>query len=183
MPQRREVLRAGGLLGALAVASPLRALILEDAELPYLGATQVLRGMQTGEFSAEVYVEALLRARRACRHLNLIRSDDPPQLLAAARQADERRGQGQLQGPLHGLPVVLCDSINSAGLPTSGGTPALQHNQPSLDAPVAARLLVAGALVGAKTNLHELALGVTSNNSAFGAVANPYNPGMIPGGG
>jgi len=179
---RRRFLRDSTLCTALATSGAVRAALLEDAELPYLGAVQALRAMAAGEFSAEVYVETLLAARRACEHLNAFIASDPEALLRAARQADQQRKANKPLGPLHGLPVVLKDNINTAELPTSAGTPALKNNRPLSDAPVATRLFEAGALLAGKTNLHELAFGITSNNTAFGAVANPYNPGMIPGG-
>ena len=182
VPARRRFLQHGVLLAALFGSRSLGAALLEDAELPYLGAVQALRAMAANEFSAELYVETLLAAQRACEYLNAFISTDPEALLAAARQADRQRREGKALGPLHGLPLVVKDNINTAELPTSGGTPALKDNRPTGNAPVAARLFEAGALLAGKTNLHELAFGITSNNAAFGAAANPYNPGMIPGG-
>jgi indoleacetamide hydrolase len=78
--------------------------------------------------------------------------------------------------------VLIKDNVNTADLPTTAGTPALAGNRPRRDAVVVERLLAAGAILFAKTNMHELALGITSNNAAFGAVANPYDPSKIPGG-
>jgi mandelamide amidase len=74
------------------------------------------------------------------------------------------------------------DSVNTREYPTTGGTPALRRFRPAKDAPVVASLRGAGALVLGKTNLHELSFGWTSNNQAFGAVRNPYDPERIPGG-
>ena len=66
--------------------------------------------------------------------------------------------------------------------PTSAGTPALKDFRPNADAPVAAKLFSAGAIMLGKTNMHELAYGITNNNGAFGVVHNPYSPLLIPGG-
>jgi len=68
------------------------------------------------------------------------------------------------------------------GLPTTGGSRALVDHRPRLDARVAAGMRRAGAIVLGKTNLHELAFGITSNNGAFGPVRNPYDETRIPGG-
>src|SRR5439155_6229692 len=62
------------------------------------------------------------------------------------------------------------------------GTPGLRAFVPDANAPVAQALLDAGAIVLGKTNMHELAFGITSNNAAFGAVRNPYDKTRFPGG-
>src|SRR5262249_23645005 len=115
------------------------------------------------------------------RDLNAFIWQNEDLVLEAARASDKRRGHGNLS-PLHGLPIVLKDNIETAHAPTTAGTPALRDHHPPKDAPVAAALFSAGAILLGKTNLHELAWGGTSNNVAFGAVHNPYNPSMIPGG-
>ena len=74
------------------------------------------------------------------------------------------------------------DSVNTHDYPTTGGTPGLRNFRPREDAPLVATLRASGAVVLGKTNLHELSYGWTSNNLAFGAVRNPYDPARIPGG-
>jgi mandelamide amidase len=78
--------------------------------------------------------------------------------------------------------VILKDSINTTALPTTGGTPALANNRPKSNAPAAQALFDAGAILFAKANLHEVSFGATSNNAFTGAVHNPYNLALIPGG-
>jgi mandelamide amidase len=85
-------------------------------------------------------------------------------------------------GPLHGLPIPVKDSVNTADYPTTGGTPALRNFTPPEDAKLVQMLRDAGAIVLGKTNIHELSFGWTSNNLAFGAVRNPYDISRIPGG-
>ncbi len=101
----------------------------------------------------------------------------------AAQQAAELDAQPPRQrGSLWGLPVVVKDNIDVFGLPTTGGTPALADHYPDADAGVVARLRSAGAIVLGKSNLHELAYGITSKNYAFGAVHNGRDFDLISGG-
>jgi Asp-tRNA(Asn)/Glu-tRNA(Gln) amidotransferase A subunit family amidase len=107
---------------------------------------------------------------------------DEDKLIADAKAIDldyEKRG---LVGPLHGIPLLLKDNINTTVLPTSAGTPALLGNAPGTDAPLATRLFSAGALLAGKGNLHELSSGGTSANSGFGPARNPYDLTRVPGG-
>ncbi len=85
-------------------------------------------------------------------------------------------------GPLHGLPVVVKDIFDVAGLTTSGGTRALADRLATADSAAVARLRAAGAFVAAKNTLHELSFGITTNNAFSGPARNPYDPTRIPGG-
>jgi mandelamide amidase len=79
------------------------------------------------------------------------------------------------------VPLAIKDNVDTADLPTTGGTAGLKTNRPKRNAPVAQKLLDAGAILFGKANLHELAFGVTNNNKSFGAARNPYDPSRIPG--
>jgi mandelamide amidase len=147
-----------------------------------LSATDAVRHMTHGDFSAETYASALLARCGARRALNAFISFEPERVLEAARARDRERRAGAAPGPLFGLPIPVKDSVNTKDYPTTGGTPALRHFRPAEDAPVVAALEAAGAVVLGKTNLHELSYGWTSNNLAFGAVHNPYDLRRIPGG-
>ena len=138
--------------------------------------------MSRGELSAEHYAEALLARCRAAHALNAFITLDPDRVLEDARARDRERRAAAKPGPLFGLPVPVKDSVNTRDYPTTGGTPALRSFRPHEDAPLVAALRSAGAIVLGKTNLHELSFGWTSNNLAFGAVHNPYDPARIPGG-
>jgi mandelamide amidase len=85
-------------------------------------------------------------------------------------------------GPLAGVPLAVKDNLDTREFPTSGGTPALRESRPQRDQHAVERLRAAGAAVVGKTNLHELALGITSNNGAFGPVRNPHDPSRSAGG-
>lgn len=147
-----------------------------------LSATQAVAAMAAGEMTAEAYARALLAQCEAGRALNAFITLEPAKVLEQARAADLARKRGAKLGPLHGLPVPVKDSVNTADYPTTAGTRALKGWRPTVDAAAVARLKGAGALVLGKTNLHELSFGWTSNNLAYGAVHNPYDPTRIPGG-
>ncbi|MFI4973840.1 MAG: indoleacetamide hydrolase [Caulobacterales bacterium] len=147
-----------------------------------LSATRAVAAMRAGEFTAEAYADALLARCAAGQSLNAFITLSPDRVREAARAADRLRAAGGALGALHGLPIPVKDSVNTKDLRTTAGTAALRDFHPAADATAVARLRAAGASVLGKTNLHELSFGWTSNNLAFGAVHNPYDPARIPGG-
>jgi len=154
----------------------------QEMDLLNLSAVDAVNSMVHGELTAERYASALLARCEAGASLNAFITLEPQRVLEAARACDLKRRSGAALGLLHGLPIPVKDSINTADFPTTGGTPALRHFRPGEDAPVVHSLRAAGAIVLGKTNLHELSYGYTSNNHAYGAVHNPYDPTRNPGG-
>src|SRR5579863_20623 len=152
------------------------------SDLTALTAVEAVRALHRGDISAESYASALLRRCEAGKSLNAFITLRPELVLEFARECDRRRLSGATLGPLHGLPIPIKDSVNTRDLETTAGTPALRHFRPREDAPLVKALRDAGAIVLGKTNLHELSYGYTSNNHAFGAVHNPYDPSRVPGG-
>jgi aspartyl-tRNA(Asn)/glutamyl-tRNA(Gln) amidotransferase subunit A len=102
--------------------------------------------------------------------------------LAEARRAESDMQRGVWRGPLHGIPVALKDSIDTAGVRTTGGSAVFEHRVPREDAAVVARLRSAGAVLLGKLNMQEFAYGGTSVPSHFGAVLNPWDLKCIAGG-
>ena len=151
-------------------------------DLVELSATDALAKLREGDVTAERYAAALLERCQQCEALNAFITLPQERVLEAARAADRFRTSGGKLGPLHGLPIPVKDSVNTKGMPTTGGTPALRHFHPKEDAPIVRAIVAAGAIILGKTNLHELSFGWTSNNLAFGAVHNPYDVRRIPGG-
>lgn len=86
------------------------------------------------------------------------------------------------QGPLAGVPYAVKDNIDTVALPTTANTPALLGSIREVDNPAVDRLNRAGALLVGKTNLHELAFGITTNAAAHPATRNPFDPTRSPGG-
>jgi Asp-tRNA(Asn)/Glu-tRNA(Gln) amidotransferase A subunit family amidase len=154
---------------------------MEPRELTELDASQAIAAMVRGDVKAEDYARALLDRAERLHALNAFRILAPDTVLEAARAADQRRASGAALGALHGLPIPVKDSVNTAGYATSNGTAILRDFRPASDASVLRPLMDAGGYVMGKTNLHELSSGWTSV-SAFGAVHNPYDTSRVPGG-
>lgn len=102
--------------------------------------------------------------------------------LDIARALDEERQRTGSRGPLHGVPIVVKDNYNTDDMPTTGGSVALANFVPSENAAQIDKLIQAGAIILAKTNLHEYAYGITSIGSLLGQTRNPYDPRRVPGG-
>jgi len=132
--------------------------------------------LRRGETTAEVLLDAALAAvaqHDAPSHAFIRLNADSAR--TAAQAADRARAAGRDCGPLHGLPVSLKDLIDVAGEPTTAASRVCANNVATHDAIVAARLKAAGAVLIGKTNLHEFALGTTSDDSAYGPVLNPHD--------
>ena len=102
--------------------------------------------------------------------------------LAQADGLDAERKGGRLRGPLHGIPVVVKDNYETTEMATGAGSLALAANHPPRDAFMVKKLRDAGAVIVGKTNMHELAAGITSIASFGGQTRNPYDPSRNPGG-
>ncbi len=99
-----------------------------------------------------------------------------------AAALDRERRAGKVRGALHGIPIVLKDNYDTYDMPTSASSLALAVLQPVDDAFIVRRLREAGAVIIGKTNMHELAAGITSVSSLGGQTRNPYDPRRCPGG-
>lgn len=114
--------------------------------------------------------------------LNAVITVAADEALTAAKAVDAAAEKGEWLGLLHGMPMLIKDNIDTAGIKTTSGARFLANNIPNQDAPVVQRLRAAGAVVLGKANLHELCFGIRSNNSVAGQCHNPWSPHHVPGG-
>lgn len=165
------------LLGTLAQA---RGPDLSTATIPELQAL-----MQSGELSSEQLMRAYLARIEAYDHkgpkLNAVikLAQDP---LAEARKLDaERKAKGP-RSPLHGVPILVKDVYDVAGLPTAGGFKPMADSYPSRDAFVIKQLRDAGAIVFGKLNQSDwFGIAPRGGSTLAGQVLNPYDLTRIPG--
>ena len=157
---RRDFVTGVGVL-SLAIATGERTRALERSFDPTEMSMSALQtALVSGAASAEILTAAYLaRIARYDQHGPAHRSvlAINPKAMADARSLDRERKAGKIRGPLHGIPILLKDNIESSDpLPTTAGSYALEHSMRP-DAPLAARLRAAGAVILGKTNLSEWA--------------------------
>ncbi len=105
-----------------------------------------------------------------------------PRVREDAAALDAERASGTVRSPLHGIPVLLKDNYDTHDMPTTAGVVALAASIPPDDAFQVRRLREAGVVILGKTNMHELARGITTVGSLTGQTRNPYDPTRNPGG-
>jgi len=102
--------------------------------------------------------------------------------LQQAKASAQRWAKGQPLGPLDGVVMALKDNIDVVGMPCTAGTAACAQRMPEHDAPIYQRLRDAGMVLLGKLNMHEAALGATTDNPVYGRCINPFRAGFTPGG-
>jgi len=154
-----------------------------ESELCFLSIAEATKLLRRKSLSPVELVDAALgRIERLNPSLNSFITVVADRARREARAAEREIARGGSKGPLHGVPVSLKDNIWTRGIRTTAGSKILSSFVPRKDSDVGARLARAGAILVGKTNLHEFAYGITSNNPHFGPVRNPWNRERIPGG-
>jgi aspartyl-tRNA(Asn)/glutamyl-tRNA(Gln) amidotransferase subunit A len=141
---------------------------------------RLLRAGKTS--SVELVEEALHGAETIGKELNAFITIDQDRAFELAAERDRELAAGMDRGPLHGIPTAHKDLFYTRGLKTTGGSLTFRDFVPGYDATAVEKLRIAGAVSIGKTNLHELAYGVTSKNPHYGFVHNARDPDRIPGG-
>jgi aspartyl-tRNA(Asn)/glutamyl-tRNA(Gln) amidotransferase subunit A len=145
--------------------------------------SEAAAGLRSRKFSSrELVDESLRRIAQSNPKINAFITVTEESAKARATQADEELVRGIDRGPLHGLPIAHKDLMMTRGVRTTAGSKIFADFVPDVDADVVKQLDDAGAVMVGKTNLHELAYGITSNNPHYGAVHNPWDLERIVGG-
>src|SRR5450432_4432369 len=141
---------------------------------------------KSGALTSVKLVQAYLERIRACDQagpkLNVVIFLNPKAQEEAAALDEHLRRTGKFAGPLHGIPVLLKDNVNTKDMPTTGGSLSLTGYTPSTDATITQKLRSAGAIILAKVNLHEFAIWGQTVSSIQGQTLNPYDLTRTPGG-
>lgn len=153
------------------------------SDLAWLPATEQLSLLASREVSAVELLELYLARIDAHNEgLNAIVTVDAKAAHRAAEMADQALAQGKTLGPLHGLPITMKDSYETAGMRTTCGRPDLADYVPTQDAEAVARLRRAGAVIVGKTNMPTGNQDVQSSNPVFGRTNNPWDLTRTSGG-
>lgn len=148
-----------------------------------MSATALAEGLRRRQISSRELLTAYLdRISSAGPLINAVVTIDPDRAMEAAVAADKASAAGRFLGPLHGLPVTIKDSIETAGLRTTCGAEELSAYIPERDADAVARLRSAGAIIFGKTNVPTYVRDLQTTNPLFGQTRNPRNPDRTAGG-
>ena len=155
---------------------------IEETTIATLHAAYV-SGRATAVSVCQAHLDRIAAYDRKGPALGAIIINNPHALADAAVLDAALASTGKLVGPLHGIPVLVKDNYDVAGLQTTGGSAALLGWIPQTDAAVIGRIKAAGGIVLAKTSMSEWARGGTDINSVLpGFARNPYNTAYATGG-
>jgi amidase len=153
------------------------------SELAYSSAVAIADRIRQREISSREAVDYFLaRVETLDEPINSVVTIDAERARTKADAADAALARGEVRGPLHGVPMTVKDSFQTAGMRTTSGAPELASFIPTEDAWPVARLREAGAIIFGKTNLPIYAGDLQSYNEVFGTTNNPHDVSRTPGG-
>ena len=156
---------------------------MSSSEICFLTAADLAGRIRSREISCREVMQAHLdQIERVNHKVNAIITLLPESGLEQAAAADEALAQGQVIGPLHGLPVAHKDLVPTKGIRTTWGSPIYADHIPDEDGLIVERLREAGAISLGKTNVPEFGAGSQTFNEVFGATLNPYDTSKTCGG-
>ena len=157
---RRDFSKIVGAAAMGAALPPVPSTATPADDLCYLSAVELASRIRRKELSTRELVAAnLARIEQANPKVNAVITLVAEQARADAARADEAQARGERLGPLHGLPVLHKDLIDTAGIRTTHGSPFFKDNVPKTDALIVARVKRAGAVTLGKTNTPEFGAG------------------------
>ena len=152
-------------------------------EIVKLPAAALAKAIRNKAISATEAVDAYINRIKAVNpKLNAVVQLSEKTAHDQASKADKALANGDISGPLHGVPFTIKDSFDTAGLISTGGTKGRSNHVPSRDATIVSRLRAAGAILLGKTNTPELTLSYETKNLIYGQTNNPYDLSRSPGG-
>jgi amidase len=152
-------------------------------EIIAASATAMAKAIRDRQVSSEELVSACIdRVRAVNPVLNAVVQEVADAAREQARAADAILARGEVLGPLHGVPMTIKDTFETAGVICAAGTLGRSAFVPTEDAVVVARLRSAGAILIGKTNVPEFALAPETDNLVYGRTNNPYDLSCTPGG-
>jgi len=180
------VLLAAPAIQTQSTRRPVSAgVVVRDFDIMEKSIPDLQRAMEAGSVTSHqltaIYLARIQAYDKAGPRLNAMLAVNP-RVLDAADALDRDRAAGRLRGPLHGIPIVIKDNFETADMPTTAGSLALVGFETERDAFQVKKLRDAGAVIVGKTNLHELASGITTISSLGGQTLNPYDLDRTPGG-
>jgi aspartyl-tRNA(Asn)/glutamyl-tRNA(Gln) amidotransferase subunit A len=153
------------------------------SNLTELTAAELSAGIKNKSYSAKEVAQAHLdRIEKVDSKLNAFLHIDAEGALAQAAEVDRKLAAGEEIGPLAGVPVAVKDIFTQTGIPTTCGSKILENWRPPYDSTVVARMKQAGMILLGKVNMDEFAMGSSTETSAYGPTANPWDLTRIPGG-
>jgi aspartyl-tRNA(Asn)/glutamyl-tRNA(Gln) amidotransferase subunit A len=153
------------------------------SDLTFLSIEQAARLLRRREISPVELVDACLeRIESLDASINAFITLTAESARRRARAAERELRRSAPRSPLHGIPICLKDNFWTKGVRTTAGSKILGDFVPDADSDVAVRLAQAGAILLGKTNMHEFAYGITSENPHYGSVRNPWGRDRISGG-
>ena len=152
-------------------------------ELAYLSAIAIAKEIREHRISSREALDYFLaRIEALDQPINSVVTIDAARARMEADAADAALARGEIRGPLHGVPMTIKDSFQTAGMRTTSGAPELSAFIPEEDAWPVTRLREAGAIIFGKTNLPIYAGDMQSYNEVFGTTNNPHDVSRTPGG-
>ena len=162
--------------GALVLAGCSKQYVVAEKSVEQIDA-DLASGLVTSAALTQAYLDRIKAEDKVTNSVLALN----PKALDAAKASDARRAAGKTLGPLDGIPILIKDNIDFAGMPTTAGSLALKDNVPAQNSPLVQHLVDAGMVILGKTNLSEWAnfrsrISTSGWSGVGGLTRNPYDP-------